>query len=151
MLLDVMHIFTGIRNIKRIKHPSLLWGKRQDPLWWRLIQSNLAHSIWKLSLHAWSAKVTSTWKSQKEVLILIQPRGSVKPYNLFKTSHKQMLREEYKHWVFYYSLTLPTSNCFQFRSFLKSTREQLPILQHRNTIEKQRKSSLTNTGSYLQN
>lgn len=40
--------------------------------------------------------VTSAWKSQKDGLILVQPKGSVKPYDLFKTSHKQMLREEYK-------------------------------------------------------
>lgn len=34
--------------------------------------------------------------SQKDGLILIQPKGSVRPYDLFKNSHKQMLREEYK-------------------------------------------------------
>lgn len=58
----------------------------------------------------------------KDGLILIQPKGSVKPYYLFKNSHKQMLREEYKHYVFY-------SHFFIFQVFfifnlqLFSTRE----------------------------
>lgn len=60
-------------------------------------------------------------ESVKDGLIQIQTRGSDKPHELFKHSHQQMLREEHKQEIIYYFLTLPSSNCFQLRSFLEST------------------------------
>lgn len=61
-----------------------------------------------------------------------------------------MLREEHEQEIFYYSLTLPTSNCFQLRSFLKVLGNYFECYNTETLLRSKEKHLLQTFGSYLQ-